>query len=103
MHRNPDTDDVYDVLTHLVRIVDVLDPPPTHLVESVQHTLDVARHVWSFHVGVSTHDLLKRGIVVHHYTWVTVAATTYAEAQDTAAAMAACGGWMPTELIRIEE
>lgn len=59
--------------------------------------------VWSFYAGVSTHDLLRQGVTVRHYTRVTVAASTFAEAQDTAACMAACGGWMPTELIRIEE
>lgn len=103
MHRSPNTDDVHDVLIDLVRVVEILDPPPAHLVESVRRTLDLASYVWSFYVGVSTHDLLRQGIVVRHYTKVTVAASTYAEAQDTAAAMAACGGWMPTELIRIEE
>ena len=55
--------------------------------------------VWEFDVGVSTHDLLRIGCIVHHYTRVEVAARTLAEAQDTAAALAACGGWMPTVTI----
>lgn len=59
-------------------------------------------HIWEFDVGVSTHDLLREGCVVRHYTRVQVAATTYAEAQNTAAALAACGGWMPTVTIYVE-
>jgi hypothetical protein len=103
MHRNPRTDDIHDVLLDLVRVVDVLDPPPSHLVDAVRHTLDVERHVWSFYAGVSTHELLRAGVTVSHYTKVTVSAATFAEAQDIAACMAACGGWMPTELVRIED
>lgn len=52
--------------------------------------------IYEFDVGVSTHDLLREGCTVHHYTRVEVVADTLAEAQDIAAAMAACGGWMPT-------
>lgn len=59
-------------------------------------------HVWEFDVGVSTHDFLREGIVVHHYTRVTVAAATYPSAVAIAGEMAACGGWMPTEaLVRL--
>lgn len=85
MHRNPNIDDVFDVMIDIVK-----HPGPVNLTR-----------VWDFYVGVSTHDLLKEGITVHHYTYVQVAARTYAEAQDIAAAMAACGGWMPTKTIRI--
>lgn len=103
MHRSPYTDDIYDTLLDLVHVVEVLDPPPSSLVDTVWRTLDVERHVWSFYVGVSTHELLRAGVTVSHYTKVTVSAVTFAEAQDTAACMAACGGWMPTELVRIED
>ena len=53
-------------------------------------------HTWEFDVGVSTHDLLKQGVTVRHFTRVTVSASTHAEARCVAAQMAACGGWMPT-------
>lgn len=59
-------------------------------------------NVWSFDVGLSNHDLLKLGVTVHHYVRVVATGRTFAEAQDTAAALAACDGWMPTEtLVRI--
>lgn len=57
---------------------------------------------WEFDVGVSTHDLLKEGVTVRHYTRVNVAAETHAEARLIACQLAACGGWMPTEaLLRV--
>jgi hypothetical protein len=52
---------------------------------------------WEFDVGVSTHDLLKQGVTVRHYTRVSVAASSYVEARLVACQLAACGGWMPTE------
>lgn len=59
-------------------------------------------HEWEFDVGVSTHDLLRRGVTVRHYTRVSVVASSYVEAQLTACQLAACGGWMPTEaLLRV--
>lgn len=59
--------------------------------------------VWEFDIGVSTHDLLKEAITVHHYTRVTVAwEGSFEEAQDIACGMASCGGWMPTvALVRL--
>lgn len=55
--------------------------------------------VWEFDVGVSTHDLLKQGVIVRHYTRVSVDAETYTEARQVACQLAACGGWMPTEAL----
>jgi hypothetical protein len=53
---------------------------------------------WEFDVGVSTHDLLKQGVIVRHYTRVSVAASSsYVEARLIACQLAACGGWMPTK------
>jgi hypothetical protein len=52
---------------------------------------------WEFDVGVSTHDLLRQGVTVRHYTRVSVAASHYVEARLIACQLAACGGWMPTE------
>ena len=52
---------------------------------------------WEFDVGVSTHDLLKEGITVRHFTRVNVIANGYVEARLVACQLAACGGWMPTE------
>lgn len=52
--------------------------------------------VYEFYVGVTTHALLRRGVTVNHYTRVTVAANSHAQAACIAAEMAACGGWMPT-------
>lgn len=52
---------------------------------------------WEFDVGVSTHDLLKEGVVVRHYTRVSVGASSYVEARLIACQLAASGGWMPTE------
>lgn len=59
-------------------------------------------HVWEFDVGVSNHDLLKEGVIVRHYTRVSVAAESYTEARLVACQLAAAGGWMPTEaLLRV--
>jgi len=52
---------------------------------------------WEFDVGVSTHDLLKEGVTVRHFTRVSVIAGGYIEARLVACQLAACGGWMPTE------
>lgn len=58
--------------------------------------------VWEFDVGVSKHDLLKEGVVVRHYTRVSVAAESYVEARLIACQLAAAGDWMPTEaLLRV--
>ena len=54
---------------------------------------------WEFDVGVSTHDLLKEGVVVRHYTRVSVSAKSYVEARLVACQLAAAGGWMPTEAL----
>lgn len=56
---------------------------------------------WEFDVGVSNHDLLKEGVVVRHYTRVSVWAETYAEARLIACQVAAAGGWMPTESLLV--
>ena len=56
---------------------------------------------WEFDVGVSTHDLLRQGVVVRHYTRVVVSAETYVEARLVASQLAACGGWMPTEAVLV--
>lgn len=54
---------------------------------------------WEFDVGVSTHDWLKEGVTVHHYTRVQVAADDHQTASLIALEMAAAGGWMPTMLL----
>lgn len=54
---------------------------------------------WEFDVGVSTHDLLKVGITVAHYTRVQVVAETHLEASLIALEMASAGGWMPTDIL----
>lgn len=96
---------VNDVIGGLIHIVEQLDAPPDNLVTNVTDIIQLestspeasdAGEVWEFDVGVSTHDLLRVGCVIHHWTRVDVVASTFAEAQDIAAAMAACGGWMPT-------
>lgn len=56
---------------------------------------------WEFDVGVSTHDLLKEGVTVRHYTRVSVSAVTYVEARLVACQVAAAGGWMPTEAVLV--
>lgn len=57
---------------------------------------------WEFDVGVSTHDLLREGVVVRHYTRVSVFASSHVEARLVACQLAAAGGWMPTEaLLRV--
>lgn len=57
---------------------------------------------WEFDVGVSNHDLLREGVIVRHYTRVSVAAESYTEARLVACQLAAAGGWMPTEaLLRV--
>lgn len=55
--------------------------------------------VWEFDVGVSTHDLLKCGVIIRHFTRVIVSAPTHIEGQCIATQMAACGGWMPTLIL----
>lgn len=54
---------------------------------------------WDFDVGVSTHDWLKRGVLVVAYSRVTVRAASYAAASLTAYAMAAGRGFEVTELL----
>lgn len=57
---------------------------------------------WEFDVGVSTHDLLREGVTVRHYTRVSVSASSYTEARLVACQLAASGNWMPTEaLLRV--
>jgi hypothetical protein len=56
-------------------------------------------NVFEFDVGVSTHDALKSGVAVHHWTRVTVAADSRDEAALVAAQVASCGGWMPTDTL----
>lgn len=55
--------------------------------------------VWSYDVAVSTHEDLREGWLVHHWTRVTVAAESESEARLIACQMAACGGWMPTKVM----
>lgn len=52
--------------------------------------------IFEFDVGVSTHDLLRSGVIVRHYVRVQVWSESYTDARLTACQMAACGGWMPT-------
>lgn len=54
---------------------------------------------WEFDVGVSTHDLLKTGVCVNHWTLVQVTASTHLEAQLIACQMAAVGGHPPADVI----
>lgn len=58
--------------------------------------------VFTFDVGVSTHGLLREGVTVRHHTRVTVASEDFLSAQLMACQMAACGGWMPTEVSYME-
>lgn len=51
---------------------------------------------YEFDVGVSTHDWLRAGVTIHHWTTVEVAAASRNEAALIAAQVASCGGWMPT-------
>lgn len=55
--------------------------------------------IFEFDVAVSTHDLLKEGVVRRHWTRVAVSASGYQEARLIALQMAACGGWMPTDAV----
>lgn len=55
--------------------------------------------VWEFDVAVSTHDLLRDGFTVAQWRRVTVAADGYSEASLVALQMAACRGWMPTDIL----
>lgn len=54
---------------------------------------------WEFDVGVSTHQLLRAGVVVHHYRTVTVLADDYREASLAAYCLAAADGVQITELL----
>lgn len=54
---------------------------------------------WEFDVGVSTHELLRAGVVVHHYRRVTMLADGYSEASLTAYCLAAVDGVQVTELL----
>jgi hypothetical protein len=58
---------------------------------------------WEFDVGVTTHALLKEGVLVHHYRRVHVAARSLHEAELLACQLAAHpNGVMPTEcLLRV--
>lgn len=55
--------------------------------------------IFEFDVAVSTHDLLKLGVVRRHWTRVTVFAVDYQQGRLIALQMAACGGWMPTDAV----
>lgn len=54
---------------------------------------------YEFDVGVSTHDQLRKGITVDHYTRVQVFAENHQLAGLIALEIAAAGGWMPTLLL----
>lgn len=53
-------------------------------------------NTYEFDVGVSTHDWLRVGVMIHHWTVVEVVAASRNEAALVAAQVASCGGWMPT-------
>lgn len=52
---------------------------------------------WEFDVAVTSKDLAKQGILVHHWRWVQVSALDYPTARLIALEMAAIDGAMPTE------
>ncbi len=52
--------------------------------------------VWEYDIGLATHDSLREGWTVHHWTRVVVVADTELDARLMACQVAACGGWMPT-------
>jgi hypothetical protein len=55
--------------------------------------------VWEFEVGVTTHDDLKRGVTLRHWTRVSAEGRTRDDAALVALQTASCGGWIPTGLI----
>jgi len=58
---------------------------------------------YTFDVAVSTHDHLKDAVLVHHWTRVSVYAPEgYLTASLIALEVAACGGWMPTDIMYVE-
>lgn len=56
--------------------------------------------VWEFDVGVTTHEQLRRGVLVDHYVLVRVEAPSYLEASLTAIQMAWCVGYATVCLLR---
>jgi len=57
--------------------------------------------VWEFDVGVTTHELLRRGVLVDHYVLVRVAAGSYLEASELAIQMGFVVGYATECLLRI--
>lgn len=55
--------------------------------------------VFSFDVGVTTHDLMKQGVLVSHYRRVVVADDDHTSAAITACQMAALHGGYVTECL----
>lgn len=57
--------------------------------------------VWEFDVGITTHDLLKVGVLVDQWLNVRVAADSYLDASRIAIQMGMCHGYATECLIRL--
>jgi hypothetical protein len=55
--------------------------------------------VWEFDVAVSTHDLVKAGVLVADWREVSICSDSYADASLGALQMAAADGAMPTDIL----
>lgn len=57
--------------------------------------------VWEFDVGVTTHELLRLGVLVDHYVLVRVTAGSYLEASELAIQMGFVVGYATECLLRV--
>ncbi len=48
-------------------------------------------NIFEYDVAVSSHDWLKQGVTIHHWTRITVAAETELEARLIACELGSCG------------
>lgn len=69
--------------------------------EESQRGGELAVNTYEFDVAVSTHDLVKQGIIACRFIRVLVAADSYTEAELIATQMAGCHGMPTAVFVRI--
>lgn len=57
--------------------------------------------IWEFDIALTTHDLLKRGVLAHRWTTVRVHASTFEEGRLVATQIVSCHGYVTDALLKI--
>lgn len=57
--------------------------------------------VWEFDVGITTHELLRQGVVVDQWINIRVASDSYLDASCAAIQMGMCHGYATECLLRL--